>query len=85
MWGGSLHKSCTYGLVACTEKHSVEKCNQCKEFLCEKIMEMLNRSKNYQKKCKEVCSEEEYMVLEKVFFDKENNLMKWRSYRLHIR
>ena len=39
-------------------------------------MEMLNRSKNYQKKCKEVCSEEEYMVLEKAFFDKENNLMK---------
>jgi len=29
--GGSSHKSCTYGLVACTEKHGVEKCNQCKD------------------------------------------------------
>lgn len=37
---------------------------------------MLERSKKYQKKCKEVCFEEEYMALEKAFFDKENNLMK---------
>ena len=48
----------------------------CKEFPCDKIMDMLNRSKKYQKKCKEVCSEEEYMALEKAFFDKENNLRK---------
>lgn len=74
--GCSSHKACTYGLVACTEKHGVEKCNQYKEFPCEKIMEMLNRSKKYQKKCKEVCSEEEYMALEKAFFDKEDNLKK---------
>jgi len=37
---------------------------------------MLERSKNYQKKCKEVCSEEEYDALEKAFFDKESNLRK---------
>jgi len=36
----------------------------------------VNRSKKYQKKCKEVCSEEEYDALEKAFFDKENNLKK---------
>ena len=74
--GCSSHKACTYGLVDCTEKHGVEKCSQCKEFPCDKIMDMLDRSKRYQKKCKEVCSEEEYMALEKAFFDKENNLMK---------
>ena len=73
--GCSSHKVCTYGLVDCTEKHGVEKCNQCKEFPCDKIMDMLNRSKKYQKKCKEVCSEEEYRALEKAFFDKEDNLM----------
>lgn len=37
---------------------------------------MLERSKKYQEKCKIVCSEDEYMALEKAFFDKENNLMK---------
>lgn len=74
--GCSSHKVCTYGLVACTEKHGVEKCNQCKEFLCYKITDMLERSKKYQEKCKIVCSEDEYMALEKAFFDKENNFMK---------
>lgn len=39
-------------------------------------MDMLERSKNYKERCKEVCSEEEYATLEKVFFDKENNLRK---------
>ena len=68
--GCSSHKSCTYGLVACTEKHGVEKCNQCKEFPYEKIMDMLTRSKKYRKKCKEVCSEEEYDALEKAFLIK---------------
>lgn len=37
---------------------------------------MLERSKKYQEKYKIVCSEDEYMALEKAFFDKENNLMK---------
>lgn len=74
--GCSSHKTCTYRLVDCTKKHNVEKCNQCKEFPCNKIMDMLERSKEYQRKCKEVCSEEEYIALEKAFFDKENNLRK---------
>lgn len=74
--GCFLHKACTYGLVDCTEKHSVEKCNQCKEFPCNKITGILERSKKYQEKCKEVCSEEEYDALEKAFFDKESNLRK---------
>lgn len=37
---------------------------------------MLERSKEYQKQCKEVCSNVEYEMLEKAFFDKENNLRK---------
>lgn len=74
--GCSSHKTCTYRLVDCTKTHSVEKCNQCKEFPCEKIEDMLERSREYQKKCKLICSEEEYAVLEKAFFDKEKNLMK---------
>lgn len=74
--GCSSHKSCTYGLVDCTKEHGVEKCNQCKEFPCQMIENMLERSREYQKKCKSVCSKEEYAALEKAFFDKENNLKK---------
>ena len=74
--GCSSHKKCTYNLVECTHNHNVEKCNMCDEFPCDKINDMLKRSKEYQKKCREVCSEEEYKTLEKAFFDKENNLRK---------
>ncbi len=74
--GCSTHKECTYRLVECTKEHNVEKCNQCADFPCEKIDDMLKRSEAYQKKCKEVCSDEEYDKLEKAFFDKVNNLRK---------
>ncbi|MBQ9948308.1 MAG: DUF3795 domain-containing protein [Oscillospiraceae bacterium] len=74
--GCSSHKQCTYQLVECTKEHGVNKCNQCNEFPCAKINDMLERSNEYKIKCKEVCSEQEYAVLERAFFNKENNLKK---------
>lgn len=74
--GCSSHKQCTYQLVECTKEHNVKKCNQCKEFSCGKIKDMLERTNEYKRKCKEVCSKQEYIMLEKAFFDKENNLKK---------
>ena len=63
-------------LYLMTKEHNVDKCNQCAEFPCEKISSMLERSKEYQKRCNEVCTDAEYEMLEKAFFDKENNLKK---------
>lgn len=74
--GCPSHKQCTYQLVECTKEHDVDKCNQCGEFPCMKINNMLESSAKYKTRCKEVCSEQEYIVLERAFFDKENNLMK---------
>lgn len=74
--GCSSHKQCTYGLVECTRAHGVDKCNQCTLFPCEKIRDMLARSKRYHARCKEICSAEDLAALEKAFFDKENNLRK---------
>lgn len=74
--GCSSHKECTYRLVECTKTHNVEKCSQCGEFPCGKISDMLKRSKEYEEKCREVCSDEELEMLTKAFFNKENNLNK---------
>lgn len=74
--GCSDHKICTYGLIDCINEHNIKKCNQCSEFPCEKIDKMLQRTKQYQKKCREVCSESEYKALCKAFFEKETNLRK---------
>jgi hypothetical protein len=62
--------------VECTKNHNVEKCNQCKNFPCEKIKSMLARSEEYKISCQKLCSSEEYQILEKAFFEKEKNLGK---------
>ena len=56
-----------------------DNCTEC--FPCAKINDMLERSRGYQQHCKEVCTKEEYVMLKKAFFDKENNLKKQRGER----
>lgn len=41
--GCGSHKQCTYHLVECTKDNHVEKCNQCPQFPCYKIDDMLQR------------------------------------------
>lgn len=74
--GCSSHKECTYHLVECIKEHNVSKCSLCGEFPCGKINDMLERTAKYQNICREVCSAEEYRVLEKAFFRKNINLRK---------
>lgn len=74
--GCSSHKKCTYKLIECINEKGVEKCNLCCDFPCQKIKDMLKRSNEYKNKCKEICTKEEYQMLEKSFFNKEENLKK---------
>ena len=74
--GCTSHKECTYHLVECTKENGVEKCSQCPHFPCGKIEDMLKRTKEYEKKSREVCSDEEYRMLKASFFNKEENLKK---------
>lgn len=77
--GCAPEKSCTYGMLDCTAKHGVPECNKCGEFPCEKITSLLERSRQYEKKCEEVCTPEELSALRAAFFNKENNLKKSRA------
>lgn len=74
--GCASHKQCTYHLVECIKENEVEKCNQCIKFPCHKIDDMLRCSKEYEKRCRDVCTEEEYHKLKLSFFNKEQNLQK---------
>lgn len=74
--GCSSHKQCTYRLVDCVKENHVEKCSQCPRFPCGKITDLLGRSEAYEKKCKAVCTDEEYRMLKSAFFHKEENLKK---------
>ncbi len=74
--GCSSHKKCTYQLVDCVKEKGIKKCNQCYDYPCKKIKDMLRRSYKYKIKCQKVCTQEEYEMLEKSFFNKEENLKK---------
>ena len=76
--GCSAHKKCTYGLIKCSQLRGIKKCSQCQLFPCSKINDMFEKSAEYKQKCKEVCSEQEFAVLEKAFFNKEKNLKEIR-------
>lgn len=73
-YGCSNHKICSYGLLDCLKKRNIQKCNQCADFPCDKIGEMLNKTKDYASRCKKLCSETEFEILRKAFFEKEINL-----------
>jgi hypothetical protein len=74
--GCSSRKSCGYGLIDCIKEHDIQKCNQCSEFPCNKINEMLKTTNETRTKCKEVCSESEFKILSKAFFEKEINIRR---------
>ena len=69
-------KECSYNLIECIKNNKVQKCNECKNFPCDKINQMLERSKEHQIRCKEICTKEEYEKLYNAFFEKEINLKK---------
>ena len=74
--GCSSHKLCTYNIIDCINRKNIQKCNQCSDFPCDKIDKMLEKSKQYEKRCKELCSDAEFMILKVAFFEKEINLRK---------
>ena len=72
--GCSPEKPCGYGLNECAKTHSVNGCNSCGRFPCDKTEEILRRSREYENICLERCTKEEYGALKKAFFNKEANL-----------
>lgn len=75
-YGCSPQKSCPHGLTECAAKHGLRKCSACLIFPCESIKEMLLRSEEQKKNCRGKCSEEEYEILRKAFFEKGKHLKK---------
>ena len=58
------------------KQHHVKACHACGAFPCEKIARMLQRSRQTQERCREVCTEGEYQMLQAAFFHKARNLSK---------
>jgi hypothetical protein len=74
--GCSSHKSCSHGVIDCIREKCVQNCSQCSDFPCDKIDCMLEKTKRYEQRCRALCSDAEFMILKKAFFEKDNNLTK---------
>jgi hypothetical protein len=74
--GCSGEKACEYGIVQCLRDKNLPKCSQCPDFPCGRISDMLETTRRSEKRCREVCSAEEYAMLDVAFFQKEANLRK---------
>ena len=67
---------CRYKVVKCTMEHGVETCGKCPEYPCGNIKECLEVTKSFEPMCKKMCTDEEYEIMRKAFFEKEKNLIQ---------
>jgi len=67
--------SCRYDNVRiCAKNKGITNCGECIDYPCQEIIKVFERTKSYERKCKEVCSPDEYERLYKAFFLKKQTL-----------
>lgn len=67
---------CRYHVVKCCGDKGISNCSECAEYPCPNMKECFEVTKSFEPKCKEVCTEAEYLQIKKAFFEKEQNLMR---------
>ena len=65
---------CRYNVIKCTADKHIKHCGQCLKFPCDNIRECFKVTKSFEPFCKRVCTEDEYSLMRKAFFEKEKNL-----------
>lgn len=73
--GCGSHPSCSFMILPCVKENKIEKCSQCKDFVCGKITDVLSRSDKKELEAKALCqTEEEFFMLKRAFWNKKENL-----------
>ncbi len=72
--GCKVNNWCRYNVIQCTTKKNIPNCGKCEEYPCAKLKECFAVTKSFAPSCKKVCSDEEYEVLQRAFFEKKENL-----------
>ena len=65
---------CRYQVVKCCEDRGIKTCGECAGYPCDNMKECFVVTKSFEPMCRQVCTDNEYMRLEKAFFEKEKNL-----------
>lgn len=73
--GCSSVKWCRYDNIReCAKARGIKNCGECARYPCDEILEVFQRTESYAKRCKEICSMEDYKALEDAFFSKRKKL-----------
>ena len=67
---------CRYHIVKCCQEKGIKTCAECDEYPCATMQDCFSVTKSFEPKCREVCTDQEYEMLKKAFFEKEQNLKK---------
>ena len=70
---------CRFQVVGCCADRDVATCGDCSDYPCEKIRECFQVTKSFEPMCRNACTQEEYELLRKAFFEKEKNLDRRRT------
>lgn len=70
---------CRYKIVKCVIQKKIDNCGQCEQYPCGNIKECFKVTKSFEPFCKTACTDEEYSVMCKAFFEKEKNLNNERE------
>ena len=65
---------CRYNIAACVSSREIRNCGECDLFPCDNFKSCLEVTKSFEPACRKACTDEEYAVLSKAFFQKEENL-----------
>lgn len=71
--GCSITNWCRYDVADCM-KDGIANCGKCRKYSCDKIQAAFERTRSFEAKIREACSETEYQQLKKAFYEKKENL-----------
>lgn len=69
---------CRYKVVECCAGKGIATCAECSDYPCANMKDCFEVTASFEPKCREICTEEEYDMLKKAFFEKEENLNRLR-------
>ena len=70
----STQNLCRHGIRECASETGVENCGQCRNYPCDRLSAAFERMREYESRCKEVCSTEVFENLRKECFSRKENL-----------
>jgi len=70
---------CRYHVVKCCGDQGIETCAQCNAYPCDNMKECFTVTASFEPKCREVCTDQEYRLLKRAFFEKQQNLKELKD------